>query len=147
MTSELDAKGHRLFRINGKNILIRGAGYTFDMLLNSTPERQEAELKYVRDMNLNAIRFEGKLEDDHFLDLADEYGILILAGWCCCDHWEKWAQWDAEDETIAAASLRDQLRRLARHPSVFDWMYGKRQSAAAEDRTDVPGRHQGSGMA
>src|SRR6266496_6558279 len=46
------------------------------------------------------------------------------AGWCCCDHWEKWAQWDKEDEVIAADSLRDQLRRLARHPSVFDWLYG-----------------------
>jgi len=124
VTSEIDGKGHRLFHVNGRNILIRGAGYTFDMLLNGTPERQEAELKYVRDMNLNAVRFEGKLEDDHFLDLADRYGILILAGWCCCDHWEKWPQWDAEDEAIAAASLRDQLRRLARHPAVFDWLYG-----------------------
>jgi exo-1,4-beta-D-glucosaminidase len=123
VTSELD-HGHRLFHINGKNILIRGAGYTFDMLLNSTPERQEAELKYVRDMNLNAVRFEGKLEDDHFLDLADQYGILVLAGWCCCDSWEKWPQWQPEDEAIAAASLRDQLRRLARHPAVFDWLYG-----------------------
>jgi exo-1,4-beta-D-glucosaminidase len=124
VTSEIDAKGHRLFHVNGRNILIRGAGYTFDMLLNGTPERQEAELKYVRDMNLNAVRFEGKLEDDHFLDLADQYGILVLAGWCCCDRWEKWPQWEAEDEAIAAASLRDQLRRLARHPSVFDWLYG-----------------------
>ncbi|MGA3017944.1 MAG: sugar-binding domain-containing protein [Bryobacteraceae bacterium] len=124
VTSEIDGKGHRLFHVNGRNILIRGAGYTFDMLLNGTPERQEAELQYVRDMNLNAVRFEGKLEDDHFLDLADQYGILILAGWCCCDHWEKWPQWDAQDEAIAAASLRDQLRRLARHPSVFDWLYG-----------------------
>jgi exo-1,4-beta-D-glucosaminidase len=124
VTSEIDGKGHRLFHVNGRNILIRGAGYTFDMLLNGTPERQEAELKYVRDMNLNAVRFEGKLEDDHFLDLADQYGILILAGWCCCDHWEKWPQWEAQDEAIAAASLRDQLRRLARHPSVFDWLYG-----------------------
>ena len=124
VTSELDAKGHRLFHINGKNILIRGGGYTFDMLLASTPERQEAELKYVRDLNLNAVRFEGKLEDDHFLDLADQYGILVLAGWCCCDHWEQWPKWEAEDEAIAAASLRDQLRRLARHPSVFDWLYG-----------------------
>src|ERR1035438_1524551 len=118
VTSEIDGKGHRLFHVNGRNILIRGAGYTFDMLLNGTPERQEAELKYVRDMNLNAVRFEGKLEDDHFLDLADQYGILVLAGWCCCDHWEKWPQWEAEDEAIAAASLRDQLRRLARHPAV-----------------------------
>jgi exo-1,4-beta-D-glucosaminidase len=124
VTSEIDAQGHRLFHVNGKNILVRGAGYTFDMLLNGSPERQEAELKYVRDMNLNAVRFEGKLEDDHFLDLADQYGILILAGWCCCDQWEKWPQWQAEDETIAAASLRDQLRRLARHPAVFDWLYG-----------------------
>jgi exo-1,4-beta-D-glucosaminidase len=124
VTSEVDAKGHRQFHINGRNILIRGAGYTFDMLLNSTPERQEAELKYVRDMNLNAVRFEGKLEDDHFLDLADQYGIFVLAGWCCCDHWEKWGDWGAEDQAIAAASLRDQLRRLARHPSAFDWLYG-----------------------
>ena len=124
VTSQIDAQGHRLFRINGKNILIRGAGYTFDMLLRSSPERQEAELRYVRDMNLNAIRFEGKLEDEHFLQLCDRMGILVLAGWCCCDHWEKWKDWDKEDEVIAVASLRDQLRRLARHPSVFDWMYG-----------------------
>ncbi len=124
VTSELDARGNRLFHINGKNILIRGAGYTFDMLLRSSPERQEAELRYVRDMNLNAVRFEGKLEDDHFLELCDRMGILVLAGWCCCDHWEKWDKWDREDETVAAESLRDQLRRLARHPSVFDWLYG-----------------------
>ena len=47
MTSEIDAHGHRLFHINGKTILIRGAGYSFDLLLRSSPERQEAELKYV----------------------------------------------------------------------------------------------------
>jgi len=124
VTGQLDEKGHLLFRINGKNILIRGAGYTFDLLLRSSPERQEAELQYVRDMNLNAIRFEGKLEDDHFLELCDQYGILVMAGWCCCDHWEHWADWDDEDEEVAAASMRDQARRLARHPAVFDWMYG-----------------------
>ena len=124
VTSEVDANGHRLFRINGKKILVRGGGYSFDMLLRSTPEQQEAHLKYVRDLNLNAVRFEGKLEDDHFLELCDRYGILVLAGWCCCDHWEQWSGWDTEDETIAGDALRDQLRRLARHPAVFDWLYG-----------------------
>ncbi|HWD00181.1 MAG TPA: glycoside hydrolase family 2 protein [Candidatus Sulfopaludibacter sp.] len=124
ITSEVDAKLHRVFHINGKNILIRGAGYTFDMLLRNTPEHQDAELRYVRDMNLNAVRFEGKLEDDHFLELCDRYGILVLAGWCCCDHWEQWQGWDKEDETIAAESLRDQLRRMQRHPALADWMYG-----------------------
>jgi len=124
VTSEVDAAGHRLFHMNGKNILIRGGGYSFDMMLRSTPEQQEATLKYVLDMNLNAVRLEGKLEDDHFLELADQYGVLVLAGWCCCDHWEQQNTWDTEDETIAAASLRDQLRRLGRHPAVFDWLYG-----------------------
>ena len=124
VTSNIDEKGHRIFQINGKNILIRGAGYSFDLLLRSSPERQKAELNYVRDLNLNAVRLEGKLENDHFFDLADQMGILVMPGWCCCDQWENWPAWDRENETIAGNSLRDQIRRLERHPSVISWMYG-----------------------
>jgi exo-1,4-beta-D-glucosaminidase len=124
VTSEIDDKGHRLYHINGRNILIRGAGYSMDLLLRSSPERQEAQLNYVRDLNLNAIRLEGKLEDEPFLELCDQLGILVMAGWCCCDQWENWGDWDAEDELVAGESLRDQIRRLERHPSVFTWLYG-----------------------
>ena len=124
VTSNIDEKGHRLFQINGKNILIRGAGYSFDLLLRSSPERQQAELNYVRDLNLNAVRLEGKLENDHFFDLADQMGILVMPGWCCCDQWENWPSWDKQTELIAGDSLRDQIRRLERHPSVISWMYG-----------------------
>ena len=124
VTSNIDEKGHRIFQINGKNILIRGAGYSFDLLLRSSPERQQAELNYVRDLNLNTVRLEGKLENEHFFDLADQMGILVMAGWCCCDQWENWPAWDKENELIAGDSLRDQIRRLERHPSVISWMYG-----------------------
>lgn len=124
ITSKIDDKGHRLFQVNGRNILIRGAGYSFDMLMRSSPERQQAELNYVRDLNLNAVRLEGKIENDHFFDLADQMGIMVLPGWCCCDQWENWPQWDQENERIAGESLRDQLRRLERHPSVIAWLYG-----------------------
>jgi exo-1,4-beta-D-glucosaminidase len=124
VTSNIDEKGHRVFQINGKNILIRGAGYSFDLLLRSSPERQQAELNYVRDLNLNTVRLEGKLENEHFFDLADQMGILVMPGWCCCDQWENWPAWDKENETIAVGSLRDQIRRLERHPSVISWMYG-----------------------
>jgi exo-1,4-beta-D-glucosaminidase len=124
VTSNIDEKGHRIFQINGKKILIRGAGYSFDLLLRSSPERQHAELNYVRDLNLNTVRLEGKLENDHFFDLADQMGILVMPGWCCCDQWENWPAWDKENETIAGNSLRDQIRRLERHPSVISWMYG-----------------------
>ncbi|HLY62644.1 MAG TPA: glycosyl hydrolase family 2 [Terriglobia bacterium] len=124
VTSELTDKGYRLFKINGKNILIRGGGWCPDMMLRPSPERDEAQLRYVLGMNLNAIRFEGKLESEEFLSLCDKYGILVLAGWCCCDHWEKWKSWKTEDYTVASESLRDQLRRLGAHPCVFDWLYG-----------------------
>jgi exo-1,4-beta-D-glucosaminidase len=125
-----------LFRINGRKVLIRGGGYTFDMLLRSNPEKQEAELDYVRDMHLNAVRFEGKIEDDNFLKLADAKGILIMAGWSCCDHWEEWKSWNAEDYAIASASLRDQIHRLRNHPSVFVWLNGSDNPppAAQEER-------------
>ncbi len=124
VTSEITPRGHLRFFINGNPILIRGAGYSFDMLLRSSPERQQAELNYVRDLNLNAIRLEGKFEDDHFLDLCDEMGILVMPGWCCCDRWEEWDKWDAENEKVAAESTRDQIRRIERHPSVFTFLLG-----------------------
>lgn len=124
VNAEVDAKDHLLFSINGKKILIRGAGYSFDMMLRSSPERQAAELDYVRNMNLNTVRMEGKLEDDHFLDLADEKGILVMAGWCCCDQWEQWPKWKPENYTVSADSLRDQVKRLRSHPSLLTWLNG-----------------------
>ncbi len=71
VTSELTSEGHRLFRINGRRILIRGAGWWSDMLLRNLPERQAWEVRYAQDLNLNAIRMDGKFEDENFLNLAD----------------------------------------------------------------------------
>jgi exo-1,4-beta-D-glucosaminidase len=124
ITSELDAKGHRLFKVNGHRILIRGGGWAPDMMLRASHERLVNEFHYVQDMHLNAIRLEGKLETDDFFNLADEQGILVMAGWCCCDHWEKWDEWRPEDLEVATKSLRSQVFRLRRHPSLLVWLNG-----------------------
>jgi exo-1,4-beta-D-glucosaminidase len=124
VTSQLTEKGHRLFKINGRNLLIRGAAWAPDMLLRWSPERAQAAMDYVRGMNLNAIRSEGRMERDEFFDLADRDGILIMPGWTCCDFWERWKKWTPETTKIAAASLSDQAVRLRNHPSVFVWLYG-----------------------
>jgi len=124
-SSELTPEGYRLFKINGKPILVRGGGWASDMLLRpKSPERLEAEFRYVREMGLNTIRLEGKLETDAFYDLADRMGILLMPGWCCCDQWEQWKKWDAEDHRVAPASLESQLLRLRNHPSVMVWLNG-----------------------
>ena len=114
----------RLFKINGKNILIRGGGWTPDMMLRETPERLADEFRYVRDMGLNTVRLEGKLETEEFFEMADQQGILVMAGWCCCDFWEHWGSWKDEDFEIAKASLRDQMYRLRSHPSLVMWLNG-----------------------
>ena len=124
VTSEMNPNGYRVFSINGKRIVIRGGGWSPDMMLRQNPQRLEDEIRLTRDMGLNTIRLEGKLETDHFFDLADHYGILIMAGWCCCDAWEKWPHWPPQNFDISQESLRDQIRRLRNHPSLFVWLDG-----------------------
>jgi exo-1,4-beta-D-glucosaminidase len=124
ITSDLNSVGGRAFHINGKNILIRGGGWTPDLMLHENSQRLQDEFRYVRDMGLNTIRLEGKLETQEFYELADRQGILVMAGWCCCDFWERWPRWKPQDFEIAKQSLRDQIYRLRSHPSIVMWLNG-----------------------
>jgi exo-1,4-beta-D-glucosaminidase len=124
VSSYLSANNYRIFKINGQNILIRGGGWVPDMMFRPLPERKEAEIKYARDMNLNAIRMEGKLETNEVWNLCDKYGIMVMAGWCCCCHWEEWDLWNSIDNTVAMESQKDQIIRLRNHPSLLVWLFG-----------------------
>jgi len=124
VTSEVNSVGGRVFTINGKKILIRGGGYTPDMMLRENSQRMQDEFRYVADMGLNTVRLEGKLETQEFFDIADKQGTLVMAGWCCCDFWERWPRWQPKDFDIAKQSLRDQIYRLRSHPSLVMWLNG-----------------------
>jgi beta-galactosidase/beta-glucuronidase len=137
ITSEVDAQNHRVFKINGRNVLIRGGGWASDMFLRFVPEKIRAEFRYVRDMNLNAIRLEGQLQPDYFYDLADQEGILIIAGWCCCSHWEHWTLrgdyqrgpvWDQNDYDIACKIANRSNQTPAKSSQPFGVDERKRQS-------------------
>lgn len=124
VTSELTDKGHRLFKVNGRKVLIRGAAWAPDLLFRWSSAKLDADLAYVRDMHLNTIRLEGRLDRDEFFDKTDKLGILVMPGWTCCDAWEKWKHWEGDQNRVAAASLRDQITRLRNHPSVFVFLNG-----------------------
>lgn len=82
-------EGYRGFLLNGKKVLVRSAGWTDDIFLRDTPASNEIQVQYVRDMNLNSIRFENIWgTSQNVYDLCDRYGLLVLVGWSC--HWE----WD-----------------------------------------------------
>ncbi|MGH9712382.1 MAG: glycosyl hydrolase 2 galactose-binding domain-containing protein [Candidatus Acidiferrales bacterium] len=131
ITSELNEHGARQFRVNGRKILIRGGGWAQDMLLRRSPERLDAQLRYVRDMNLNTIRLEGEMETDEFFNLADERGILVMPSWTCCTYWQLWPKWKPGDLEIASESLRSQALRMRSHPSVLVWLNGSDQPPPA----------------
>lgn len=124
MTSELTADGDRLFRVNGQPLLIRGGGYAPDLFLRRDPQRLEDQIRYLLDMNLNTVRLEGKVGDERLYELCDQYGVLVLAGWCCCDRWEMQDEWGGDNRAVALGSLRDQARLLRSHPSALVWLHG-----------------------
>ena len=135
ITSRLTPEGWRQFTLNGKDILIKGAGWTDDLLLRDTPESIARQVAYVKDMNLNTIRFEniwGK--DDTVYELCDRMGVLALVGWSCQWEWEDYCGLPEvhgygcingeEVEDLAVAYFRDQVVRLHNHASVIGWMTG-----------------------
>jgi len=124
ITSELTPEGHVLFKINGRNILIRGAAWAPDLFFRWSSPKLQADLEYVRDMGLNAIRLEGRIDREELYERADHLGILIMPGWTCCDAWEKWSDWKEEQHKIAGESLKSVIRVLRKHPSVLVWLNG-----------------------
>ena len=123
--SELDAANHRVFSVNGKKILLRGAMWWSNMMLQSSPERQERELRYARDLNLNSLRLQGKLEDE---TLCRACGSITAFSFCPAG---VVAITGNIGRTGTRRTTRSPQRRCAtgyrtfrNHPSVLVWLMG-----------------------
>lgn len=108
-------------KINGRDYLVRGAGYTPELLLTQDRERARATLRYAKDMGINLIRWEGHFVDDGLLEMCDREGMPTMFGLMCCGSWERWGEWDAENHRVAQASVRDSIYRLRSHASIAIW--------------------------
>jgi exo-1,4-beta-D-glucosaminidase len=126
--------GYRGYMVNGKKILIRGGGWADDLLLRENETNLDAQIRYTRAMNLNTIRLEGVWGSSQRLyDLADQYGMLVMAGWSCQWEWsgqlgkscDDFGGFKSEsDMELATNYLRDQVLWLRNHPSIFVWVLG-----------------------
>ena len=126
--------GHKGIVLNGKNILIKSAGWTDDIFLRDTPESNELQVNYVKDMNLNSIRFENIWgTSQNIYDLCDQYGLLALVGWSCQWEWESYMGipdnefgciYSDENINLLSQYFHDQVIWLRNHPSVVAWLVG-----------------------
>ncbi|KAH7235435.1 glycoside hydrolase superfamily [Fusarium tricinctum] len=135
VTSELNAHNDTLFKVNGYPIQITGGGYTSDMFLRWDPERFENIARYVLDMGMNTIRLEGKMEQPELYDIADRLGLMLMAGWECCDRWESWPynhdlaedpppRWYKADYETVNASIRHEAAMMQTHASLIAFLVG-----------------------
>lgn len=133
--SYINQNGDRAFKLNGKDVLLKGAGWTDDIFLRDTPERNETQVRYAKDMNLNLIRFENFWGNtSNIYDLCDKYGLLSIVGWSCQWEWEAYFGKSCSEEfgciqsdkdiDLVAKYFEDQVYWLRNHPSIIAWMPG-----------------------
>jgi exo-1,4-beta-D-glucosaminidase len=125
---------HKGYKINGKKVLIKGAGWVDDMLLADTDAKVIAQMEYVKHMNLNCVRLEGFWGRNKTLyDKADELGLLLMIGWSCQWEWEGYCgRYEdnymcirtPEDMELQSRAYQSQVKWLRNHPSIFTWVYG-----------------------
>jgi exo-1,4-beta-D-glucosaminidase len=145
----LNTKNVRGYKVNGREVLIKSAGWVDDLFLRYKPEKDAAQIRYVKEMNLNSLRFEGVWGNNHHIyDLCDENGILLMVGWSCQWEWPDYLgevlekkegdenlpinedvakygiKLSSDEETLFSNYFRDQVKWLRNHPSIFTWAGG-----------------------
>lgn len=140
-------KKHKGYKINGKEILIKGGGWVDDLLLNNSTEYNQAQIDYTKDMGLNTIRFEGFWgTSQEIYDMCDQNGLMAMVGFSCQWEWHEYmgvddfetcddcvgGAIDKPDEIeLVADYFNDMTKWLRNHPSIFLWTGGS-------DRLHVP---------
>ena len=117
------------------------------MFLRYSPERVNADLAYVRDMGLNTVRLEGRIDHEEFFNKADKLGILIMPGWTCCDAWERWKVWKDDQHKIAGDSLREPDSNFAQSSERVRVAVWQRRAAASRRGENVSRHSEGSRLA
>ena len=130
----INKEGYRGYKLNGKKILIRGAGWAPNLFLQYNPEKFRAQINYVKHIGLNAIRFEGFWGNSRYIyNLCDQNGILLMVGFSCQWEWPEYINLPADDYgaikmpkdiKLVSEYWRDQIKWLRNHPSIFVWLYG-----------------------
>jgi exo-1,4-beta-D-glucosaminidase len=132
--SYINKSGYKGFKLNGKDILIKGAGWSDDIFLRNTKESNEIQVQYVKHMNLNTLRFEGIWgNSQNIYDLCDKYGIMTMVGWSCQWEWKEYLGKDCDeyggiqtqkDFDLVYQYIDDQIKWLRNHPSIITWFMG-----------------------
>ena len=124
--SALAPDGVRRFAINGRPLLVRAGGWAEDLFLRYSAARTADQIALIENLGLNGIRTEGKEMPADFYEQMDRAGILIDAGFQCCDNWqreEEEKEYTGREVKILGLSALTIGQRLRNHPSVINYSW------------------------
>lgn len=110
------------FRINGRRVFCKGANWIPDDLTPGRiePERYRMRVEQARKANMNMLRVwgGGVYESNSFYEACDELGIMVWQDFlCACAAYHEHEPYRSWFE----AEARDNIPRLASHPSLVLW--------------------------
>jgi exo-1,4-beta-D-glucosaminidase len=122
----LAPEGVRVFEVNGVPFDVRAGGWAENLFLHYSAADLANQLTLIKSLGINTIRTEGKEMPQDFYDQMDRAGILIDAGYQCCDKWAPSSSGrgvTSQEYHVmyeSALTIGEQLRD---HPSVlnFSW--------------------------
>ncbi|HYP17399.1 MAG TPA: glycoside hydrolase family 2 TIM barrel-domain containing protein [Opitutus sp.] len=107
------------FYLNGQRIVLQGANRhsfsaTSGRALSEADHR--ADIRLMKDMNMNAVRMSHYPPDERFLELCDEEGLYVL------DELAGWQK--AYDTPVGRKLVQATVTRDVNHPSILFWDNG-----------------------
>ena len=119
--------GVREFAVNGKPFVWRSGGWGENEFLRYSAKDAANQIQLIKGLGLQGIRTEGKEMPGNFYEQMDRAGMIIDAGFQCCDDsWQPASDGsnltDRDFHIMYLSALRIG-ERLRNHPSVFNYAW------------------------
>jgi exo-1,4-beta-D-glucosaminidase len=138
-------QGSRLFEVNGRPIVFRGGGFAEDLFLRYSSASTARQIDLIKNLNLNGIRLEGHEMPNDFYEQMDRAGILIDAGFQCCDRWElpeSGRGVTEQDYQVIHDSALAIGKRLRNHPSILNYGWSDNNPIPHQEQVTLQGLHE-----
>jgi exo-1,4-beta-D-glucosaminidase len=134
-SSSAEPSGARAFKINGVPIVIRGGGFSPNIFLHYSAADIAKQIALMKNMGVNTIRLEGHIMPADFFEQMDQAGMLVNAGFQCCDAWELQSSGltTTADFQIMQNSALAIGQNLRNHPSVFSFQWSDLNPTAQQE--------------
>jgi len=134
-----EPSGARAFKINGVPVVIRGGGFSPNIFLHYSAADIAKQIALMKAMGVNTVRLEGHIMPPDFFEQMDQAGMLVNAGYQCCDAWELQSSGltTSADFQIMQNSALTIGQNLRNHPSVFSFQWSDLPPTAQQESVSL----------